>query len=228
MKNKSMKNNQYLALIAVVLAGCATRPVVYSPAPPPAPVARPPVVVNAPSSAETMSPTLKTVAKNKDNLWRSVSAALPGTRFTIDSVDFKSGLMQLRYAGDPRNYIDCGKVTVKLPTGDKTLEFPAARAYQQYQIMNRDRIFNVDRRMNLEAQLRLTLQPLDAQRTSALVETRYALTRDQLVTPVSGGTPFNTSDSVNFTHDTGATFPNPAIRCTATLQLENELMQLVR
>lgn len=214
-----------------MLTACATQPVVYKPSPVPPPVTRPSApMMPAPPVAETISPTAKTVTKTKDNLWRAVSAALPGTRFSIDSVDFKSGLMQLRYNGDPRNYIDCGKVTstVKLPTGDRTYDFPAASAYQQYQTMNRDRIFNVDRRMTLEALMRLSLQPLDAQRTSARVETRYGLTRDQLVTPQNGGAPFNATDTVSFTHDTSATFPNAPLACRSTLQLENELMQLVR
>lgn len=222
--------NKLFALLSLVaLAGCAQQPVQYYPAP--APTQRTVVVPPPPVSSETViSATSKIVGKTRDNLLRSVSAALPGSHFSITNVDYKSGVMQLRYAGDPRNFVDCGKVnsTVKLPTGDKTFEFPAARAYQQYQIMSRDKVFNVDRRMNLEAQIQLSMQPVDAARTSAQLQTRYGLTRDQFVTPVAGGTPFNSSDSVSFMHNESATFPNAGTRCAPTMQLEAELMQIIR
>ena len=215
--------------ISLGLASCAQPQVQYKPGPSPVPVQRPPVV--APVVSETIvSPTSKIVAKNKDTLWRSVSASLSGTAFAISSVDFKTGHMQLRYKGDPRGYIDCGRVlnTVNLPTGPRTYDFPAAIVYQQYQIMNRDRILNVDRRMNLEAQIQLSMQAIDATRTSAQVQTRYGVTRDQTVTPLDGGVPFSTSDAISFSQNESATFPNAATRCAPTSQLENEVMNLVK
>jgi hypothetical protein len=184
---------------------------------PPPPTAAPETITSANS---------KIVMKSRDNLWRSVTAALSQSRFAVTSVDYKTGVMQLRYAGDPRNYIDCGRVNSKV--GERTFDFPAASAYQQYQILSQGKIFNVDRRMNLEAQIALSIQALDTTRTSARADTRYGVTRDQYVTPTQGGAPFNASDSVNFMYNESATFPNAATRCTATLQLENELMQLVR
>lgn len=214
----------------LLLASCAQTPVKYTPAPTPVPPTR---TIPSPPSAvpETVtSANTKTVNKSRDNLWRSVSSALAQSRFAVTSVDYKSGAMQLRYAGDPRNYIDCGKVNAKvtLPTGDRVYEFPAAIASQQYQINNQGKIFNVDRRMTLEAQTVLSLQALDANSTATRIETRYGVTRDQFVTPTQGGAPFNASDSINFMYNESATFPNAATRCTATMKLENELMQLIK
>jgi hypothetical protein len=224
--NMRLRYAVYTSIIA--LAACAQTPVRYNPAPVPPPATRtiPPPPVAAPETIT--SANSKIVNKSRDNLWRSVSASLAQSRFAVTSVDYKTGVMQLRYAGDPRNYIDCGKVKVIPPAGGPTYEFPAAIASQQYQILTQGKIFNVDRRMNLEAQISLSLQPIDAARTSARADTRYGVNRDQYVTPTQGGAPFNASDSVSFMYNESATFPNAATRCTATLQLENELMQLVR
>ncbi len=222
-----------VATSILLLASCAQPPVKYTPAPvPAAPTRTIPTPPPPPSAAAEVvtSANSKTVSKSRDTLWRSVSAALAQSRFTVTSVDYKSGVMNVRYAGDPRNYIDCGKVNAKvtLPTGERVQEFPAAIASQQYQINNQGKIFNVDRRMTLEAQTALSLQSLDANTTSARVDTRYGVTRDQFVTPTQGGAPFNASDSINFLYNQSATFPNAATRCTATMQLENELLQLIR
>ncbi|MGB8338291.1 MAG: hypothetical protein WCD07_07275 [Burkholderiales bacterium] len=219
-----------VSALTLALAGCAQAPVRYNPAPVPPPTTRtipPPPTATAEVITSANS---KTVMKSRDKLWRSVSSALSQSPFAVTSVDYKTGVMQLRYAGDPRNYIDCGRVNSKitLPTGERNYEFPAAIAYQQYQINNQGRVFNVDRRMNLEAQIVLMLQSLDATRTSARVETRYGVNRDQYVTPLDGGAPFNASDSVSFMYNESATFPNAATRCTATMQLENELMQFIK
>ncbi|MGB8855263.1 MAG: hypothetical protein WCC58_01165 [Burkholderiales bacterium] len=214
--------------LLLLLVACVQAPVRYNPSPLPAPTARtiPPPPGGAAESVT--GPNSKIVNKSRDNLWRSVSSALSQSRFAVTSVDFRAGVMQLRYAGDPRNYIDCGKVKVIPPSGAASYEFPAAIASQQYQINSQGKVFNVDRRMNLEAQIVLTLQALDATRTAARADTRYGVTRDQYVTPTQGGAPFNTSDSVNFMYNESATFPNAATRCTATMQLEAELMHVVR
>jgi hypothetical protein len=224
--NRTIRWAVYTSIIT--LTACAQTPVRYNPAPSPVPPPATRTIPPPPSAApETItSANSKIVNKNRDNLWRSVSSALSQSRFAVTSVDYKTGVMQLRYAGDPRNYIDCGRVNSKV--GERNFDFTAASAYQQYQILSQGKTFNVDRRMNLEAQIVLSLQPLDATRTSARVETRYGVKRDQYVTPTQGGAPFNASDSVSFMFNESATFPNAATRCTATLQLENELMQLVR
>lgn len=227
-----MKRNLRWAVYTSImtLTACAQTPVRYNPAPAPVPPPATRTLPPPPSAApETItSANSKIVNKSRDNLWRTVSSALSQSRFAVTSVDYKTGIMQLRYAGDPRNYIDCGKVKVIPPNGGPSYEFPAANANQQYQISTQGKIFNVDRRMNLDAQIMLSLQALDAARTSVRAETRYGVSRDQYVTPTQGGAPFNASDSVSFMFNESATFPNAATRCTATLQLESELMQFVR
>jgi hypothetical protein len=224
--NLNLRSAVYLSLIT--LSACAQAPVRYTPAPTPAPVPATRTIPPPPSAApETVTAAnSKIINKNRDNLWRSVSAVLAQSRFAVTSVDYKTGVMQLRYAGDPRNYIDCGRVNSKV--GERIFDFPAASAIQQYQILSQGKIFNVDRRMNLDAQIMLNLQALDATRTSVRVETRYGVNRDQYVTPTQGGAPFNAADSVSFMYNESATFPNAATRCTATMQLENELMQFIK
>jgi hypothetical protein len=50
------------------------------------------------------------IEKPRDAVWRQLLAAVANSRFITSDVILKSWTLQLRYIGDPKDYIDCGRV----------------------------------------------------------------------------------------------------------------------
>jgi hypothetical protein len=201
----------------LLLAGCAaqteyTKPDVQPPPPTPTSIAGNVVDIEQP----------------RDAVWRQLLAAVVKSRFIASEATPKNWTVQLRYIGDPRDYIDCGRVRspVKTAQGEKVYEFSAAKAYQQYQLQSGGRLYVVDRRMNVDVRTTVTMAALAANRTRITLAPRYSVTRDQSVT--GSGKPFAVTDTVKFAGQETATFPNAPTNCHGTGQMEKELVALIK
>jgi hypothetical protein len=103
--------------------------------------------------------------------------------------------------------------------GEASYTFPAAVAQQRYEINRNGALFEVDRRMLLDAQIDVVFKPIDARRTRVAVGSMYRLKRDQTVQGRSGK-PLQFADTIGFSTGASATFPNAATRCESTGRLE--------
>ncbi|MES2354118.1 MAG: hypothetical protein V4568_06890 [Pseudomonadota bacterium] len=159
-----------------------------------------------------------------------VISATQKSDFVLESTNRNTWMIQLRYTGDPKNYIDCGRIVsrVKTPKGEHKYEFPAAKAYQQYQIQRDDKLYFIDRRMALDISAVITFEVLSPSRTRVKVDTQYTATRDQSYQD-SSGKPTGMTDRVTFgLRDASATFSNAATKCRATGQFELDLLALAK
>ena len=155
-----MKISFLLALGLITLAGCSMFESRPQPGPPPV---KPPTAYVKPE-IEVVSALERDVWRPKNAVWKKFMLAVSRTQFYIDRLDESKGELQVHYSGDPQSYVDCGRVsnTVKLPEGDKTFDFAAASPYQQYQIMRKGKMFQVERRMGLTASVRMVFSDVEA------------------------------------------------------------------
>lgn len=213
------------AIVALAaLVGCAT-PTEYK-APPETP---PPNYSTGPTHDKKGPPDPLTVDRSRPAAWRQVIAAVEKTSFVVEAANQNTWTLQLRYTGEPREYIDCGRVTSKVKTarGEHNYDFAAAKSYQQYELQKGDKLYLVDRRMNIDVRATLMLESVAPARTRAKLESTYTVTRDQAVQG-GGSKPFSVVDKVTFAGTESATFPNAATRCRATGQFEADVVGLLR
>lgn len=219
-----MKVNRLLAVrcallaggaILALISGCA-RQTVYQP--PSAPTQSAPAVQG---ESETTTARRSTVAGAYDAAWQRLLARAQAQKFVVEKSDRRAGRVQLRYSGDPIPHVDCGNITTKVvrAQGEASYTFPGAAAQQRYEINRNGAVFAVDRRMTLDAQIDVTFKPIDARRTRIAVGSMYRLKREQTVQG-RAGQPLQFADTIGFTTDASATFPNAATRCEATGRLE--------
>ena len=208
------------------LAGCSMfdgRPQPVSP-----PV-KPPTAYVKPE-IDVVSDLERDVWRPKKTVWKKFMLAVSRTNFHIDHVDAANGEMQVHYSGDPKNYVDCGRVvnTVKTPQGDKIYDFAAASPYEQYQVMNKGKLFQVERRMGLTAVVRMVFDKLEPEKTRVAAASAYNLTRDQSVVGGANAKPLLLNDTISFNTGETGTFPNAATKCQPTGKLEAELFSLLK
>lgn len=218
-------------VVTVVLAmfglvGCSMLEDRPQPGPPPV---KPPTAYVKPE-IEVVSNLERDVWRPKRAAWKKFMLAVSRTNFFIDHVDENKGELQVRYSGDPQNYVDCGRVvnTVKTPQGDKIYDFAAASPYQQYQVMNKGKLFQVERRMGLTAAVRMAFNELEPEKTRVVAASAYNLTRDQSVVGGANSKPLLLNDTISFNSGETGTFPNAATKCQPTGKLEAELLGLLQ
>jgi len=120
----------------------------------------------------------KIINKPREVVWNVAVPALGKQFFVINNLDKSSGLMNLSYSGDPENYIDCGRVIsyVKNVRGERTYDFPGAKAEQTYEVMRQPDLFVVRRKMSLEGRINLVFEDAGPDQTKVSVNTRYVVT----------------------------------------------------
>ncbi|MEO6021983.1 MAG: hypothetical protein ABIP64_02490 [Burkholderiales bacterium] len=211
-------------VVIAVLVGCSMLET-KQPGPPPV---KPPTAYTKPE-VEVVSDIERIAWRPKRVVWKKFMLAVSRTPFFIDHIDEAKGEFQVHYSGDPRNYVDCGRVmnTVKMSEGDKTYDFPAASPYQQYQIMRKDKLYQVERRMSLEATVRMVLEAIQPEKTRVATASNYTLTRDQTVVGGSAR-PQALTDTISFNTGETGVFPNAATKCQPTGKLENEILGLLK
>ncbi len=220
-----MKAVRILGVALWALAGCALLDDRPQPGPPPV---KPPTAYVKPD-VDVVSEFERDVWRPRKTLWKKFILAVSRTNFYIDHVDAANGQMQVHYGGDPKNYVDCGRVvnTVKTPQGDKIYDFAAASPYEQYQVMNKGKLFQVERRMGLTAAVRMVFNELEPDKTRVTAASAYNLTRDQSVVGANAK-PLLLNDTISFNTGETGTFPNAATKCQPTGKLEAELFSLLK
>ena len=181
-----------------------------------------------PASPSQPTSNTKVVERSRDAVWNEVVPALGKQFFVINNLDKSSGLINVSYNGDPLKYIDCGRIVsyVKNARGERTYDFPAASASQQYEAMNNSGLFMIQRTMTLEGRVNLIFEEISPTSTRITASTRYVVQRQQTVRDMSGRSD-SKSDVVNFTSGGGASFPEGAF-CQSNGSLERELLMIVK
>ena len=215
-----------VAVVSLILAGCSMLESRPQPGPPPV---KPPTAYVKPE-IEVVTDLERDVWRPNNSVWKKFMLAVSRTNFYIDHVDEAKGELQVHYSGDPKNYVDCGRVvnTVKTPQGDKIYDFAAASPYEQYQVMNKGRLFQVERRMGLTAAVRMVFDALEPEKTRVATAAAYNLTRDQSVVSGANAKPLLLNDTISFNTGETGTFPNAATKCQPTGKLEADLLSLLK
>ncbi len=178
---------------------------------------------------------VKTIDRPREAVWNTSIPELGKQFFVINNLDKSSGLMNLSYAGDPERYIDCGRITsyVKNARGERTYDFSGAKAQQSYEIMNPSvGLFYLDRRMNLEGRVNLIFEEVSPSATRVTANTRYVVTRTQIIQGANNNVPQTKIDTISFNSGAGASFPAAAqgqvAECVSTGTLEREILSAIK
>ena len=226
--SKSLRKRCWVALAASALIyGCAQEP--YVKPRPIVPPKRVPAIGTTSEIVQTEGASYLVLNKSKDAAWKRMIESLRRADFAIEALDQKTGRAVLRYNGDPGSYIDCGRVvqTVKTEQGDKKYDFPAAQAYMQYEMASHGKIYQVDRKMALDARITVSFVEVDSATTRVSAQGAYAVTRDQSAF-AQDEKALSFTDTINFKSSESAAFPNAATRCQATGKLEYALLSGLR
>lgn len=175
----------------------------------------------------------KLVPKSREAVWNKTIPALGKQFFVINNLDKSSGLVNLSYSGDPEKYVDCGNITsyVSNVRGERTYNFPGARAAVQYEVMDKAGLFIIDRKMSLEGRMNLIFEDAGSNQTRVTASTRYVLTRFQRWQSAGGEPPQERTDTMSFNTGQIGSLPvsnsAQAVECVSTGRLEAEVLSLV-
>lgn len=205
----------FLAL--VVLTGCAGK-----------------IEYARPSTSLGPAHNSKTIDRPREAVWNSSVPELGKQFFVINNLDKSSGLINISYSGDPERYVDCGRVRsyVKNARGERTYDFPASKASQQYEVMNDRGLFFVNRKLSLEGRVNLVFEEVGPNQTRVTANTRYVVTRQLSVTTPSVAIPQSSTDSISFNGGASGAFSTngagPNTECVSTGDLEREILSVIK
>lgn len=171
------------------------------------------------------------VNKPRDVVWKQIVPALGKQFFVINNMDKDSGFINLSYSGDPERYVDCGRIVsyVKNARGERTYDFPGSKSEQQYEIMNSNGLFLVNRKMSLEGRINLTFEEISSDKTRVTANTKYVLSRASTVQNAGGGIPQSFNHTMSFNSGQSGTLPGQEgkhLECHPTGLLEREVLSL--
>jgi hypothetical protein len=184
-----------------------------------------------PPSVPDLGANTKVIDRPREDVWKTSVPALGKEFFVINTIDKSSGLINLSYSGDPEKYIDCGQVSthVKNARGERTYNFPGARAQQTYEFFSNNAIFVVQRKLNLEGRVNLTFEDAGPGKTKVTANTRYVVTRTGQAQNLAGGFPVNLSDTIAFNSNGSGSFGNgQGSTCVPSGKLEQEILSAVQ
>lgn len=176
----------------------------------------------------------KVIERSREAVWNSSVPELGKQFFVINNLDKSSGLINVSYNGDPEKYIDCGRVTsyVKNLKGERTYDFPGAKAQQQYEVMNGNGLFFINRRLSLEGRVNLIFEEVTPNQTRVTANTRYVVQRQITASSAANNIPQSATDSISFNSgSTGAFATNQngqATECVSTGALEHEILSVIK
>lgn len=218
---KSVASNLgLLSASAIMLAGCAL-PFCPAPAPvvdqstPTQPVLSVPTVPLPPNAGHLDLPL--------EMVWKNLQANAKLGAYRIVSVRPFPYTVNLRLNLDPQRYIDCGMITVPESALNQAGNFPGAKSAQDYRLLIKQIPYQVKRRMSLEVQATLRLDPY-GNRTYYWLDADYHVTREQNATS-SQGPAIKARDSIHFRNGEEAVFKNAPTRCKSNEQLSTDVGQ---
>ena len=174
------------------------------------------------------------IDRSKDEVWKELIPELGKHFFVINNLDKASGLINISYSGDPEAYIDCGRVVsyVQNLKGERTYDFPAARAQQTYEVMDGRGLWLISRNMTLEGRMNLVFEEMTPNQTRVTANTRYIVTRN--MSQQLGGTtlPSIKTDTISINSGQSAGFANPdgSVRpiCLPNGKFEADVLALIK
>lgn len=171
----------------------------------------------------------------RDAVWSALLPELGKLFFVINNIDKSSGLLNISYTGDPERYIDCGQIIsyVENSRGKRIYDFPGAKASKSYEILNPGvGLFTIDRRMNLEGRVNIILEEISPSSTRVSVNSRYLLTRTQIVQEAAQRMPLSQTDVIQLNTGASASFPSAfqeqVTVCVPTGALEREILSVIK
>jgi hypothetical protein len=174
-----------------------------------------------------------TINQSRDSVWNAAVPSLGKQFFVINNLDKSSGLINLSYVGDPEKYVDCGRIIsyVKNMRGERTYDFSASKAEQQYEVMEGNLMF-ANRKMGLEGRINLIFEEITPNQTKVTANTKYIISRTLTVRDISSGASQTANDSISFNSGTSAAFaPNnkgQATECVPTGKLEDDILKSIK
>lgn len=207
-----------LSLTAIsLLSGCMSSRLDYSP----------------PTNFVSQGANIKVIDKSRDAVWAAAVPALGKNFFVINNLDKESGLINISYAGDPLQYVDCGQINVTIPTiwGDRNQLFPGATESKSYQVMLPMAMQEYHRKMALEGRVNLIFEQVGENKTRITANTRYSLNKQISGNVIGGAYLGNRSDSITFNSGGHARFPSDdsseGTLCTPTGKLERDILSAI-
>ncbi len=188
-----------------------------------------------PTTQVAPSSNVKIVERTRDAVWSTSVPELGKQFFVINNLDKSSGLMNISYTGDPERYVNCGRITsyVKNMQGERTYDFPGAKAQQSYEVMNPSvGLFLIDRRMNLEGRVNLIFEETGQNITRVTANTRYVITRTITARNAANNFPQTATETISFNSGGRASFPQNSqsqpTECVSTGVLEREILSAIK
>jgi hypothetical protein len=135
-----------------------------------------------PSDQSPLITTSIDVDKSKDATWSQLVSGLSSNYFVINTMDNKSGFINLNYTSDPEQYIDGGEFHSKIsviqftgPNKDSIFQFPASRASVVYKTAIDGAPYEIHRQLGLKGKINLVVSELSANRSRLTVNINYIL-----------------------------------------------------
>jgi hypothetical protein len=206
------------SLLAIALiSGCAGEPYIV-------------LNTSTPPSAD-----YRVIDKPRDIVWDASILEFGKKSLVIDNFDKSSGLINISYSGDPGKYIDCGNITshVKDSKGERAYDFPAAKAQATYEIMDGDILFNIARKMSVEAHVSLVFKEVNPNQTKVTANTVYVVQKDVTTRRVDNNFSRSWSDSITFSNRGSSSFRNDINSAATTVcepngELEREIFSVIK
>ncbi len=179
---------------------------------------------------------VKTVERPRAQVWDAVVPELAKSFFVINNVDRSSGLINVSYSGNPRSYVDCGRVVIENATPQRPrVEFDGAAPSVTYEAIVPAGLLvargTMQRSMALEGRVNLVLEEDGPTRTRVTANVQYVLSRRLTATGQYGGSSQQV-DTASFTSRSVGEFASagsqPPLRCRSTGEIERQVLELVR
>jgi hypothetical protein len=187
------------------------------------------------NTATSPSANYRVIDKPREAVWDASVVQLGKQGVVINNFDKSSGLINISYSGDPVKFIDCGNITsyVKDAQGERTYDFPGARAQATYEKMNGGVLFHIDRKMSLEARVNLALEEINPNQTKVTAKAFYVVQKDVTARRADSNVSQSWSDSISFKTGGSSPLPNDgnsaaATVCMANGELEQEILSAIK
>lgn len=187
------------------------------------------------NTATPPSANYRVIDKPREVVWNASVPELEKQFFVINNLDKSSGLISITYSGDPEKFIDCGNITsyVKNMQGERTYDFPGARAQETYELMNGGGLFHIDRKMSVEGRVNLVFEEINPNQTKVMANTYYVVQKDVTARRADNNFSQSWSDSISFNTGGSSSFRNDGNSaaetvCMANGELEREILSAIK
>ncbi len=160
-----MKNLFICITASIFLSGCAAGTSTY-----------------VPSNQTALITTSIDVNRSKDSTWNQLVVGLSSSFFAINTMDNKSGFINLNYAADPEKYIEGGEFSYTIhtphpysPTTDSAYRFPASRANTVYETVIDNALYEIHRQLDLKGKMNIVVSEISPNRSRLTVNINYIL-----------------------------------------------------